>query len=358
MREVTKCAPQQAIKNLGAAYANYVSDIEKARRGELSWKRVRKPKLKRKGYRDAFRAHNGPEKNRPVKTAGKRIKLPKVGWVKMREALRFTGRILSVTVSRQADQWYVSLAVDTELEMPMRSDLGMVACDLGITSLATMFDGKTVQKEQGRKPLTCLLRRVRRLDKALSRKAKRSRNWVKAKTKLARLHVRIANIRRDAMHKLTTGLVRKYRFIAIEDLHVAGILANRHVALAVSDLAFGELRRQLKYKSLIYDSNLLVIDRWYPSSKLCSTCSIINKDLGFGIKQWECPNCAAQHDRDENAARNLYNAASSAVSACGAKSAGPAELSLGETVRWEAGRFADANRDGQEVVGSTALRPN
>jgi len=355
MRDVTKNAPQQAIKNLGRAYSKYFAAIRMAQKDALPRRTVRKPTFKRKGRRDSFRADSGPERSRlnGVRTNGRRIKLPRIGWIRMREALRFEGRILSVTVSRQADRWYAAVAVEVAHIVPLRTDTSIAGCDLGITTFATIANDQECTKILAPRPLHRLVGRVRRLSKSLSRKVCGSRNRRKAKTKLARLHARISDIRTDALHKLTTRLVRSFRVVGIEDINVCGILRNRHVAFALSDLAFGEFRRQLTYKAMMRGSTVVVVDRWFPSSKICSVCSTKNAHLRFGAACWACAECKTEHDRDENAARNLFHAASSAVSACGAKGAGSASKP-NETSRAEAGRFAKADRNGQEIVGSTS----
>ncbi|MHB8194942.1 MAG: RNA-guided endonuclease InsQ/TnpB family protein, partial [Vulcanimicrobiaceae bacterium] len=140
MREVSKNAPQQAIKNLGRAYANFFDDLKRYRRNDIPWKRVRVPKFKRKGCHDGFRADNGPDKTHPdaVRVDGTCVKLPIIGWVRMREEVRFAGRILSVTISRQADAWCASFSIDAEYESEIRTDESVVGVDLGITALATL----------------------------------------------------------------------------------------------------------------------------------------------------------------------------------------------------------------------------
>lgn len=145
---------------------------------------------------------------------------------------------------------------------------------------------------------------------------------MKAKAKLARLHLRIKNMRHDALHKLTTALVRTYCVVAIEDLNPAGIIRNRFIAFAVKDAAFGEFRRQLEYKAAWYGSTIFVAEKWFPPSKRCSDCLQVNNHVRWHVREWTCVRCGATHDRDENAAKNLYLAASSAVKACGAEGSG------------------------------------
>jgi len=322
MREVSKNAPQQAIKNLGRAYANFFDDLKKYRRNEISWKRVRVPKFKKKGRHDGFRADNGPDKTHPdaVRAEGMRVRLPVIGWVRMREEVRFPGRILSVVVSRHGDAWHASFALEVEYEPPVRTDDTIAGVDLGITALATLSDG--TPKVRAPKPLRRYLRKLKRLSRSLSRKQRGSRNRAKAKTKLARLHRRIADIRADALHKLTTSLTR-YRTIVIEDLNVAGMLANRQLSRAIADLGFFEFRRQLDYKAAMAGSTVIVADRWFASSKLCSACSVKNEALALSERIWTCASCGTSHDRDLNAARNLARyPESSPGSACGADGSG------------------------------------
>ncbi|MDB5745739.1 MAG: transposase-like protein [Massilia sp.] len=241
----------------------------------------------------------------------------------MREALRFTGRIVSAAVSRTAGHWYASITVDApDRSLPPAENQGAVGIDLGVSSLATLSTGEVVS---GPKALRALLGRLRRLGRSLSRKVRGSRNRARAKLKLARLHARVANIRRDALHRLTTDLARRFHTIGIEDLNVKGMLGNRRLARAIADMGFGELRRQLEYKAAWRGARVVVADRWYPSSKTCSCCGHRLATLDPGVRQWTCPACGASHDRDRNAAVNLLNmAVSSTVSACGGEGAGPA----------------------------------
>ncbi|HET6275608.1 MAG TPA: RNA-guided endonuclease TnpB family protein [Candidatus Cybelea sp.] len=312
MREVTKNAPQQAIKNLGRAYANFFA------------KRSKYPLFKKKGKsRDAFRADNGCDTRHPdaVLVDGKRAKLPVIGWVKMREEVRFAGQIVSVTISREADAWHASFTVEVPEEPAAHVLTNTVGVDLGVSALATRSDGSP--KTLAPKPLRRYLKKLKRLARALSRKQRGSANRVKAKTTLARLHARIGHIRHDALHKLTTDLARNAATIVIEDLNVVGMLANRKLSRAIADLGFFEFRRQLEYKNAMAGGALIVADRWYPSSKLCSACNVKNALLTLSERTWTCVSCGASHDRDVNAAVNLARYPESwAGSACGAEGAG------------------------------------
>jgi putative transposase len=164
---------------------------------------------------------------------------------------------------------------------------------------------------------------LRRLSKSLSRKQKGSANRAKAKAKLAKLHARIAAIRQDALHKLTTDLTRRFHTIAIEDLNVRGMMSNRHLARSIADMSFFEFRRQLEYKAAMRGGRVVVADRFFASSKTCSACGHTLETLPLSVREWTCPACGVIHDRDVNAAINLKNmAVSSTVSACGEEGSG------------------------------------
>jgi len=187
--------------------------------------------------------------------------------------------------------------------------------------LATLSTG---EKVAGPKALRTLLERLRRLARGLSRKVKGSCNRKKAKARLARLHARIADVRANGLHQLSASIVRRFHTIGIEDLHVKGMLGNRCLSLAIADMGFAELRRQLTYKADRRSGQVVLIDRWYPSSKTCSCCRYKLEALDLAIRRWTCPECGMLHDRDINAAINLRTmAVSSTVSACGGEGAGP-----------------------------------
>ncbi|CAH0204321.1 hypothetical protein SRABI118_01819 [Massilia sp. Bi118] len=304
MLEVTKNAPQIAIMQLGRAFENFFA------------RRARYPTFRRKGRDDRFSLSNDL-----FRVDDRRIRIPKLGWVRMRETLRFTGRIVSASISRVADHWYISITVDTPaLPLPPAENQGAVGVDLGITNLATLSTG---EKYPGPKALRTLLERLRRLSRALSRKIKGSRNRAKAKLKLARLHARIASIRRDSLHQLSSSITRRFHTIGIEDLSVKGMLTNGWLARAIIDMGWSELRRQLMYKSVSRGGQVVVADRWHPTSKTCSGCGYRLQKLDLSMRKWRCSGCGVLQDRDINAAINLKNlAVSSTVSACGGEGAG------------------------------------
>ena len=324
MLEVTKNAPQQAIKNVGTAFKNFFEG------------RAKYPKFKKKGKsNDSFRADNGPDKQHPnaVEVDGRRVKLPVIGWIKMREKLRFEGKIKSAVVSRTADRWFISLSVEVDYVPPVRENQTVGGVDLGVKVLATMSDGTVRTKIEGPKALRKNLKRLRRLSRAHSRKAKKSANRRKSAAKLGRLHARIANIRKDATHKATTEIVRKFSVVGIEDLNVRGMLKNSKLSRCVADVGLFEFRRELEYKAPMQSSQIVLAGRWYASTKTCFACKMINAKVVLGMDEWACDGCGVVHERDGNAADNLSFVAGSSlataslprgspVTVCGAASSG------------------------------------
>lgn len=299
MLEVTKCAPQLAIKQLGMAFKNFFAG------------RAEHPTFHKKGCHDSFELSN-----EQFEMDGRRIWVPKLGWVRMRECLRFSGKLIKATISRTADCWFASITVEMPDKTTDHENQMVVGVDLGVSNLATLSNG---EKIAGVKPYKHLEDRLKRMQRSLSRKQKGSSNHKKAKMKLAKLHMRIANIRADGLHKLTTRLTREYSRIGIEDLNVSGMLKNHRLAGSIADMSFYEFRRQLEYKAKLYGTCLVVADRWYASSKTCSECGFKIDTLLLSERKWECPACGSIHDRDINAAKNLENlAVSSTVTACGA----------------------------------------
>ncbi|MDR0272774.1 MAG: transposase [Clostridiales bacterium] len=308
MSEVTKCAPQFAIKDgLNKAFKNFFA------------KRAEFPKFKKKGIKDSFSLSNDQ-----FKIDGDKIKIPNLGWVRMTEELRFSGKIIGAVVSRKADRWFVSVQVEIQEPTPIHTALSenqAIGVDLGVKDLATLSNGAKIT---GAKPHKALLTRIRRLNQSLSRKQgakkgeKKSKNFKKAQARLSKLHARIADIRNNETHKLTDMLSNNYSVIGIEDLNVSGMAKNHKLARAVLDMSFFEFRRQLEYKSKIKGGHVILADRFYPSSKTCSCCGYKNDALTLSARQWTCPDCGISHDRDINAAINLKNyAVSYMVSACG-----------------------------------------
>lgn len=305
MLEVTKNAPQMAIIQLGQAFKNFFA------------KRAAYPRFRKKGIHDRFTLSNDQ-----FTVNASRIRIPHLGWVRMRESLRFEGKILSATMSHCANKWFVSINVETANPIFFTENENQVAVgiDLGLTAFATLSTGEIIT---GPKPHKAKLNRLKRLSKSLSRKQKGSANRKKARTKLAKLHFQIANIRKDAIHQLTTKITTDFSTIGIEDLNVKGMVRNRKLSRSISDMGFYEFRCQIEYKAALKNKKVIVADRWFSSSKICSVCTIKNTELTLATREWECQHCGTKHHRDRNAAKNLEKlAVSFTVSACRASSDG------------------------------------
>jgi putative transposase len=211
-----------------------------------------------------------------------------------------------VIVSREPDgRWYVTFAVDAEPPPPLPAVGRAVGVDLGVRDFAVTSDGDRVANPRH---LERRARSLARYQRRLARCQKGSANRAKARAKVARAHRKVRNARADFLHKTTTGLVRGHDLIAIEDLAVTNMVRNRRLARAISDCGWGEFHRQLQYKCQRAGRQLVVISRWYPSSKTCSACGFVLADLPLQVRTWRCPSCRARHDRDVNAAKNILAA--------------------------------------------------
>ena len=211
----------------------------------------------------------------------------------------------SVTVSRDsAGRWHVSMLVEESIQHLPELDTS-VGVDVGITSLVTLSTGEKITNPKHERADR---RKLAKAQRELARKQRGSANRAKAKLSVARVHARIADRRRDHLHKLSTRLIRENQTVVIEDLAVRNMVRNHSLARAISDAAWFELRRQLEYKAAWYGRTLVAVDRFYPSSKLCSTCGHRAASMPLSVRSWACPACSAVHDRDINAARNIVAA--------------------------------------------------
>lgn len=239
------------------------------------------------------------------------LRLPKIGRVHCMENVskRVNGaKVLRMSVSKRGGRWQASLTVErADLPVPSPPKGGSVGIDLGVKELATLSDGTVVHNPRA---LDSNLKRLRRAQKDLSRKAKGSNRRHRARTKVSHLHARVANLRHDMLDKTTTMLARTYADISIEDLNVAGMVKNHRLARVVEDAAFAEFRRQLEYKTARTGARLHVIDRWYPSSKTCSNCGTVKAKLSLSERVYHCEKCGLVIDRDLNAAINIQVAGS------------------------------------------------
>ena len=337
LADIHRDAHAQPFVNLHAAFQAFFQNLKDRKAGKTK-RKVGYPTFKKKGVHDSFYIANDK-----VQVQGKRLRIPTLGWVRMREALRFTGKLMSAVVSRMADRWYVSLTVQVN-PLPTRGEnqAGCVGVDLGIRHLATLSTGEHID---GPKPLKVALKKLRRLNRELARRTKFSAHWLATKRQLGRLHARIAALRHDSLHKLTTRLTQTYRQIVIEDLHVAGMVQNRRLARAISDMGFGTLRRMLTYKAEVAGVTVILAERWFPSTRLC-VCGVVNETITWADRVFVCGACGHTADRDVHAAVNLerYPGLQGNQYACGETSAG---VSIGtrETGFTETGTTKSAHLD-------------
>jgi putative transposase len=290
MYEVSKCAPQEALRNLDRAFRNFV-------RARKAGRYCGFPRFKRKGIDDGFRLTGS------IRVLGRGVRLPRFGAIRSKEGTeKFRGRILSATVRRDADRWYVSLTVEVERAAPEPVMGPVVGIDLGLNSFAVVSDGEREQAIEAPKPLGRQLRLLRRRSKRHSRKVRGSRNRVRSAVGLARRHRRIRNVRTDFLHKLSTTLARTKSVVVLEDLNVRGMIRNHRLARHIADAGWSSFRRMLEYKAHWYGSKLVVAPRFLPSSKTCSDCGHVLDALPLSMRMWTCPACGVEHDRDANAA--------------------------------------------------------
>ena len=316
MYEVSKCAPQEALRDLDMAFKNFFRRVKLKSTGKLNGK-VGFPRFKsRKNGIGSFRLRGA------ICVFDDRIQLPRLGKLRLKERGYIPTddvKILSATVSERAGHWFVSVAVEVDMSEPIPAQGPPVGVDLGIKTMAFCSDGTVYSNPKAlRKAQT----KMRRLQRKLARQKKGSANREKTRHKIARLHYRISNVRRDALHKATSGIVAKTKsllerpsVIVIEDLNVTGMMKNHKLARAIADVGMYEFKRQLMYKAAWAGSEILIADRWFPSSKTCSECGAVKATLSLSERVYNCEVCGASLDRDLNAARNLANLASTASSA-------------------------------------------
>ena len=300
MLEVSKCCPQEALRDLEVAYQRFFKGVS----GHPTFK------SKKNGAGSFTFSYN-------IKVSLDRVKVPRIGDVRLKEKnyLPTDQHILSATVSEHSGRWFVSVLTREEVKAPENNG-PVIGIDLGVNSLATCSDGVIFSNP---KALRRNERKLAVLQRSLSRKVKGSCNRNKARRRVAKIHGRIANIREDVIHKITTQLAKTKSVVVIEDLNNRGMMRNHKLAKAISDASFGEFRRQLEYKAKWYGSRVVVADRWFPSTKGCSRCGIV-KDMALSDRVYTCPVCGNEMDRDLNASKNLESVALSSretLNACG-----------------------------------------
>jgi putative transposase len=289
VREVTKCAPEEAIADLRRAIHTYYQ--AKAKNPKLRFPGPRKRRKRIGGFGIA---------NDKFSVFGHSVRLPKIGAVNMAEPHRLAGRIVSGRVTERGGHWFLTVVVEVEAEAqaPPPQSVGI---DFGLSHFATLSDGQVVETQAHLRKSEAKLKRLQR---GLSRKQKGSQNRKKWKRRVARFHERVRNQRQDFLQKFTTDVVRQFGAVFVEDLNLKGLCRTR-LSKSFHDAGIGEAARQLEYKQAWRSGVILKVDRFFPSSKRCHVCLKVNEALTLADRQWRCPGCGTLHDRDLNAAINL-----------------------------------------------------
>lgn len=299
LNEVSSVPVQQSLRHLQTAFVNFFA------------KRTKYPTFKSKHDKQSAEYTSSA-----FRWDGRTLKLAKMSdplniiWSR---TLPKAAKLTTVTITRDAaGRYFVSMLCDT-IVMSKPEVAGKIGIDLGLTHFATLSTGEKIAAPNTFRKNE---KKLAKLQRKLSKKIKGSANRRKARLKVARLHAKTADTRRDFLHKLSTRLVNENQVIAVESLAVSSMKKNRYLAKSISDAGWSEFVRQLKYKSLWYGREIVGIDRWYPSSKRCSDCGHTVKTLPLSVRGWACPECGIVHDRDINASKNIL-AAGLAVLACG-----------------------------------------
>jgi putative transposase len=309
--ENSKEAYSSGLDSLARAFKSYWDSSNGRRKGA----RVGFPRFKKRGRApDTCRFTTGAIRVEPDRH---HVTLPRLGKVRTHESTRKlarrveqrTARIRSATISRRAQRWFVSFSVELQREVPATNGkTSIVGVDVGVRYLAvTAGPGLVAQIEENPRALSQNLRVLARAQRAVARRKPGSKGHEESRRQVARVHARITNIRCDALHKLTSRLARSHGTVVVEQLNVAGMLRNRHLARSITDASFGQIRRMLTYKTNWYGSHLHLADRWFASTMTCSACSLVNAKLGLAERTFRCAGCGMVMDRDENAARSLAN---------------------------------------------------